>query len=254
VVWSSASSRPTPPALPSTDFSRHCDTTYKPWRTPQGNLPKLLNIKKCLQSDSKMMSGQACRVLSIVQRETISDSNQSIISIVPRHELSSIAHNARVETNVLMSEKTDHIQLDPRTKTIPSHPAQHHTTSGQITHPHPMPTLYQHTTCITPLSPSPLIPNFATSPTPPYTITHHQHTKMHLPTLLTLILSTLPSTLAESCLNGRGTCMPPRRCLADKKGSVSTGLCSGGDDNQCCDLVGYYSCGDRGKGKCGCFG
>ena len=30
VVWSSASSPPTPPALPSTDFSRHCDTTYKP--------------------------------------------------------------------------------------------------------------------------------------------------------------------------------------------------------------------------------
>lgn len=44
--------------------------------------------------------------------------------------------------------------------------------------------------------------------------------------------------------------MPPRRCLADKKGSVSTGLCSGGDDNECCDLVGYYSCGDRGKGEC----
>lgn len=44
--------------------------------------------------------------------------------------------------------------------------------------------------------------------------------------------------------------MPPRRCLADKKGSVSTGLCSGGDDNECCDLVGYYSCGERGKGAC----
>ena len=45
VVWSSASSPSTPPALPSTDFSRHCDTTYKPWKSSHAKSSRLLDLK-----------------------------------------------------------------------------------------------------------------------------------------------------------------------------------------------------------------
>lgn len=74
---------------------------------------------------------------------------------------------------------------------------------------------------------------------------------MRIAVLITLfVCSVLPAALAESCLNGGGQCMSPRRCLNDEKGSVSTGLCSGGDDNRCCDLKGSYQCGTKGRGMC----
>ncbi|KAH6639170.1 hypothetical protein C7974DRAFT_387983 [Boeremia exigua] len=65
-----------------------------------------------------------------------------------------------------------------------------------------------------------------------------------------LALTVLPSVFAESCLNGGGTCMTSSKCLKEKFGSVSTGLCSGGADNRCCDLKGNYQCGTGGKGRC----
>jgi hypothetical protein len=76
------------------------------------------------------------------------------------------------------------------------------------------------------------------SQTPP-----QQHNALHS------TLTTTPLTLAASCLGGDGTCTSPSNCLNNLSGSVSTGLCSGGSNNRCCDTSGNLRCGSNGTGR-----